>query len=410
VAAKVEGTASTAGNHRTSDDAPRVNATAPPGRCCNCAWASIREGLAHVKVLMLGPGDGVTGGIAALMQVMLPELRRRTELRYLATVRRRALKDSGRLTLRNLGRAVSQYLRFTWALVRFRPEIVHVHTSLGIAWLKDTFFIAAAKAWGSSVIVHVHGGAFDVHHARSSWMLQRYTRAALARASAIIAVSDDMRERIARIAPSTPSFTLRNCVPTDRIPSARSPRHSGDVEVLFIGTVGPSKGAFDLLEALARLRSEGRPLRGRIAGYEEGAGDLERARARQNALGLDGTCEVLGVIDPTQKAQLLVEADVFALPSYAEGLPMALLEAMAAGLAVVATPVGGIGEVVEDGVNGFLVPPGDVRALASALRRLATDVELRAAMGRRNRERAERELDVGPYLAQLLGIYTAVKS
>jgi glycosyltransferase involved in cell wall biosynthesis len=357
---------------------------------------------------MLGPGGGVTGGVAALIEIILPELRRRIQLRYVATVERRALKDSGRITLRNLAGAASQYLRFTCAALLFRPEIVHVHTSLGIAWLKDTFFVVAAKAWGSRVVIHVHAGAFDVLHDRSPWWLQRYTRAALARADAIVAVSDDARRRLLQIC-GTPTFTLRNCVDADRVRLIRpSPSHAG-AGVLFVGTVGPSKGALDLLEALARLRSEGLPLHARIAGYEERTGDLVRARERRDTLGLNGTCEILGTVDAVQKAQLLAEAEVFALPSYAEGLPMALLEAMAAGLAVVATPVGGIGEVVEDGVNGFLVPPGDVGALAAALRRLVLDADLRAAMGRRNRERVEGELDVRSYLGQLMEIYAAAK-
>ena len=81
-----------------------------------------------MRVLMLGPGEGVTGGIAALVETIRPALARRTELRYLATVSRRPLRESGRISLANLGRAVSQYARFAAALRSFRPDVVHVHT------------------------------------------------------------------------------------------------------------------------------------------------------------------------------------------------------------------------------------------------------------------------------------------
>ncbi len=106
--------------------------------------------------------------------------------------------------------------------------------------------------------------------------------------------------------------------------------------------------------------------------------------------------------------EILNCSDIVTLPSYREGLPVSLQEALATGLPVVTTDVPGCRETVEDGVNGFLIPPRDARALASAIERLLTDAELRAVMGKRGREKAEREFDVRCIVQQHLELYESL--
>jgi glycosyltransferase involved in cell wall biosynthesis len=180
------------------------------------------------------------------------------------------------------------------------------------------------------------------------------------------------------------------------------------VKALFLGTVGPSKGAFDLLEALSLLKSNNNSLYLTFAGPEEREGDLFRVEKKLKELALEQVCRVAGPVYGAEKAQLLSEAGVFVLPSYKECLPMAILEAMAAGLAVVTTPVGGIPEVVKEGYNGFLIAPGDVKALAEKLTILAGNPNLREAMGKCSREFAEQELDVKPYINRLVALYESL--
>lgn len=356
---------------------------------------------------MLGPGAGVSGGIAALMRSVVPALRRETELLYVPTVHGRPLHASGRWSVANVLGAVVQYARFGAGLLRFRPEVVHVHTSLGLAWFKDTVYVVVARAVGCRVVLHMHAGRFDAFHAATPGWLQRYTRAILARADAVVAVSDEFRDRLGQVLPRDRMTTLRNCI--DGASFQPAPALADEARILFIGTVGPAKGLHVLLEALAEVRARGIAFRAWVAGYEENPGDLARARARVAALGLSPQCEVLGPIDADRRAALLREASVFTLPSHGEGLPMAVLEAMASGLPVVASRVGGIPEVVRDGENGFLCPPGAVAPLADRLARLASDASLRAAMGRRSREIAECELDVGSYVTQLMELYETLR-
>jgi glycosyltransferase involved in cell wall biosynthesis len=363
----------------------------------------------RLRVLMVGPGQGVLGGIRAVVETFVPLLEREVDLVYLPTVSHRRLRDSGTVSLRNVVIALSQYVRFVSCLARFRPQIVHVHTSCGIAWLKDTFFLLAAKTCGCRVVLHMHSSYFAGFNATptrrslSRW----YTRQILIHADAVVTVAAEWARRLERAIPGCRTYSLLNCVVVDTV---RAPlrRRTGSARALFIGSVGPSKGVFDLLEAMRQLKSRGSQLHLSVAGDEERPGDLRRARAVLAESGLDETCEFVGPVRGEAKTRLLEDSDLFVLPSYNEGLPVALLEALAAGLAVVATPVGGIPEVVLDGHNGFLVPCGDAGALADRLALLADDRDLRDLFGQRSHEIAGQLVDVRPYVRQLADLYESL--
>ena len=359
-----------------------------------------------VKVLMVGPQS--LGGISSLARTIIPVLGQRVDLKYLPTVRHRAPKEVGKLSLRNVGLVISQYLRFVQILVQFRPGVVHIHTSQGFGWLKDSLFVVAAKLCGRCVVLHVHAADFDVLYGKQPWLVQKHTCRVMAMADTILAVSTKWQEILARIVPSGRILTFRNCVAVNAIAPRAVDSSSHRVKALFLGAVGPRKGTLDLLDAMHSLKSKGCPLDLWIAGSEEKGGDFTSARARLKHLELTDTCQLLGYVRDEQKRTLLQTADLFVLPSYDEGLPIALLEAMAAGLPVVATPVGGIPEVITDGDNGFLVAAGDVQALADKLAILTQDARLRDVMGRRNREIAEKELDVVPYVERLVVLYESL--
>jgi glycosyltransferase involved in cell wall biosynthesis len=361
---------------------------------------------ARLRVLMIGPGEGVGGGISALIDVFLPLLQTRVCLSYLATVQRRDLKESGRVSLRNLAAAGSQYLRFLARMGSFRPNIVHIHTSHGIAWLKDTLFVLAGRAFRCRVVLHMHGGNFFKHHDESPRVVRAYTQRLLRLADGVISVSRDGEMRLREMLGNGRIVTLLNCVDLQEVAQpANRWDPAGRVHALFLGRVGPSKGAFDLIEALGLVQAKGCVLHTWIAGEEERQGDLRTARARVGQMGLADACEIPGNVDRTRKNQLLAESGIFILPSYYECLPMALLEAMAAGLPVVATPVGGIPELVRDGENGFLVSPGDVSALAERIETLTRRPELCASMGRKSRGIAQELLDRENYVASLVDVY-----
>ena len=139
-------------------------------------------------------------------------------------------------------------------------------------------------------------------------------------------------------------------------------------------------------------------------------GDLDAVREAIAAEGLEGAVTLLGWVRGEAKERELHEAEVFVLASYDEGLPMALLETMARGKAIVTTPVGGIPQALRDGLDGLLVPPGQPQQLADALLRFAGDAGLRDRLGASSRERVRSLYATDTVLAQLDRVYAEVLS
>ncbi|WP_432507646.1 glycosyltransferase [Kineococcus arenarius] len=217
-------------------------------------------------------------------------------------------------------------------------------------------------------------------------------------ADAVACISDFCRAQLMRH--SDPGHwdklhLVRMGVDADRFADAsaeRAARAPGPLRVLFVGRLVPEKGPSVLLDAIAQLRR--RAAADAVQARIVGAGPLEsELRRRVRELGLQDVVELLGALPNEELPKQYRWADAFCLPSFAEGVPVVLMEAMATGLPVVTTPVAGIPELVRDGENGFLVPPGRADALADALLVLAADERLRRRAGAAGRARVVEEFD-----------------
>lgn len=294
--------------------------------------------------------------------------------------------------------------RLCWHLVVARPEVVHVHMSQRASVSRGLMVAAAARRVGVPVILHAHGSEFEHYLAALPARRKERVRYGIQSAAAVIVLSrswervfrDDVgvaRERI---------HVLPNPVV---LPSALPEKGSSAVfRVLSLGRLGSRKGTFDLLAALARLPVD---IRSRMRVVLAGDGALAEVRRASVQLGVADVVELPGWVDETTRDALLDAAHAFVLPSHDEGLPMALLEAMARGLPVVTTPVGGIPELVTHDVDGLLVPPGDPVALASALASLSRSPELRERLGAAACARVQ-PLGVGAYRKRLEALYRNV--
>ncbi len=181
--------------------------------------------------------------------------------------------------------------------------------------------------------------------------------------------------------------------------------HAGDAtrpRLLFVGRLSAIKGLLVLFEALARLRAQGRDCVLTLVG--DGP-DRQALEAAAHARGLGAAAIFTGYLSQDAVARHLAETDVFVLPSFAEGVPVVLMEAMANRTPIVATRVAGVPELVEDGVHGLLVAPGDPDALADALDRLIADPALRRSMGMAGRQKIEAEFDVDREAAWLAALF-----
>jgi glycosyltransferase involved in cell wall biosynthesis len=260
---------------------------------------------------------------------------------------------------------------------------------------------AAARMMGIGAVITMHGGKY-AFEARRRRMALRW---AFRRSGAVVAVSEASRaELLARVGqPPGGIHVIHNgirFVPADRGDGVRRELGAAPDEsvIVAVGNLYPVKGHLFLLKALAVLRDRHPELKWRLAiagtdgfgGTAGGEGPTLRRFAEEH--GLADRLHLLGF--RTDVPDLLAAADIFAMPSLSEGLPMALLEAMFAGKAIVASAVGGIPEVISHEREGLLVPPGDPDGLAAALVRLLIDETLRRAMGNEARKRAEEAFSI----------------
>lgn len=322
-------------------------------------------------IVMLGvhPASKQRGGIASVIDIYRREgLFDRWPIMYVGT-----FVSGSRLAKFRVGAAALwQYLR---VLCAGRLALLHAHTASRASFWRKSIFILLALAARKPVILHLHGGEFaDFYRNECGRIRQGLIRFVLNRVGRVVVLSSQWKQLIEAIAPAAQVVRIFNpvCVPAVMIAPAQRPANV----LLFLGRFRRRKGIFDLLRALAVVRTRFPTVRL----YCGGDGDAQAVAACARELGVEECVDVLGWTTGAAKERVLSQATLYVLPSYAEGLPMGVLEAMAAGIPVVATPIGGIPDAVEDGVEGFLVPPGDIDALADRIMRLLDSVGLRSAI------------------------------
>jgi len=273
--------------------------------------------------------------------------------------------------------------RLTWWSLRGRGRIVHVHATVRGSMLRKSFCVLLAKALRRRVVLHMHSGPGDVsyEHAKTGPVRVALFRLMFRSADVVLAVSSASAEALGEAYGVSGVVVVPNAAP--EAPDVPPGRGSDPVTALYIGGFANRvKGGDDLLAALERPELGG--LRVLLCGPGELPEPGRELIARRPEV------EWRGWLEEGEKADLLREAAIFVLPSTSEGLPMAVLEAMAWARAIVATAVGGVPDVLTDGDDGLVVSPGKPDELAAALAKLADDVALRERLGQAARERAHR--------------------
>jgi len=276
---------------------------------------------------------------------------------------------------------------------------VHLHTAAHGNFWRDLPYMLAAIAARRPLLVQLHGAGFERFYDSCDTAARALIRYVLERAASVIVATDSRRSWVRSICRNANAVAVPN--PVAPIEAAPAPEQRN--MILFLGKLKQSKGIFDLLQAVAALRA-GIPDVRLVC-----AGDGERIAVARHAerLGIADAVKFTGWVGPSGKRALLESAAVFALPSYDEALPLSLLEAMSAGVPVVVSPVGGIPEVVVDGVSGLLVAPGDVATLERLLRRMLIDRAAAAAIGAAGRKSAQLRFSPERAVPKLEEIYAS---
>jgi glycosyltransferase involved in cell wall biosynthesis len=342
---------------------------------------------------MIGTSPQAQGGVAAVVRALIAGgLSDLYVIDYLETH-----CDGGALAKVQI--AAYAFFRFVYRLVTGKVAILHVHVASRASFLRKCLLILPAYAFRKPVVLHLHGAEFHLFYENECPPpVKRLVRYVFENAAGVVVLSAGWKKWIEGSFPRAKVRVIYN--PAPAVGSIEIIGRD-EVALLFLGKLGDRKGTGDLVQAVAKLA----PSFGNVRLLLGGDGDLAGTRKLAERLGIGQYVETLGWVASDRKRELLDQCAVFVLPSYNEGLPMGVLEAMAHGLPVVSTPVGGIPEAITDGVEGFLVQPGDIDALADRLGRLLKDPALRQAMSEAAKRKVESTFALDRIIPQWVELY-----
>ncbi|HUI98775.1 MAG TPA: glycosyltransferase family 4 protein [Usitatibacter sp.] len=294
------------------------------------------------------------------------------------------------------------------SIVLQRVSIVHVNTAMNArAYWRDLAYLLVAKALGARAVWQVHGGSLPRRFFAGRPALTRFLRWTLELPDLLVVLARSELEAYREFLPGRAVAMLPNavdCRPFSLLPIVRCPADA-PLQLVYIGRLAREKGLYEALQGMRLAHELGVDARLAIAGGGPEEGRLKRYA---HALGISTRVTFAGPVFGADKVRLLEGAHAMLLPSYAEGLPYALLESMAAGVPLIATPVGAIPDVMTDGIHGILVPPRDGKAIAEALAALSGDRERISWMSRACRRRIRAAFSIDRLAAEFAAHYAAM--
>jgi glycosyltransferase involved in cell wall biosynthesis len=364
----------------------------------------------NLRILISGHLPPPMGGIAAYYQSLLnSSLPKRVKLLFVLTSsQKRALSQSGSFTFSNLISAIKDCGRFTVAVIKHRPQVTHIATAYGLSFVKHSVCVLIARLFGSRVLLHPHcsiSALYTDHSPVWQWFFRRVIHLT----NGVITLSSEWNQ-LTTIVPGCAVYYLPNAIDLEayqgialqRRAAAKQPSR---LKALYLGYLGKAKGSFDLVNAAKEIASKDLPVVFDLVGDELAPGEIEQIKKQIDQAGLGNIVTMHPFVRGSQKIELLREADIFVYPSYSEGMPMAVIEAMACGLPIIATRVGGLPDLVSNGINGILVDAGSIDQLVSAIQILSTDPDLRFSMQMNSYQTALEKFDIEKLVPRLVSIY-----
>lgn len=318
--------------------------------------------MSTTRVLLVGQDPSLPGGMAKYIGGLTRYLESRADiemtfLNETSAKRRRGMTSANKLTAAVETAIIARVLQRE--IRRVRPHVVHLNVAHGLSILEKSLLARIAARQNTPALLHVHAAGFDHDLQHMNRVKHQWLAGALMPPNRAVLLSKGQQVQLRRSIPHAASDVVTNSV--DLIDPA-PPFGAGPLTVGFIGFMDGRKGESTLIAALARCKDPS--IRAILAGDGPGRKHAEKAAA---TLGVAARVKFLGLIDAGDKDRFFRGIDLLCLPSRAENLPIALLEAMAYGRTVVATPVGAITDLVCDGLNGRLVSPDDPDGLAQVM-------------------------------------------
>lgn len=291
-----------------------------------------------------------------------------------------------------------QFCKIWWLVMTGDYKIAHLHTAERGSFWRKKFLMEFYHRHGIKVVMHHHAAEFEEFYENCSESQKRKVQVALAEADVNIVLSKRLIPMIKEKQPKARVEVLYNAVNTYK----KNPYSLEARNVLFMGRLGVRKGTFDLIEAIRRLD---KVIPEDVKFYL--CGDMGEREVNQKVkeLGVEHRIAHVGWIDGEQKREFMSKAMINCLPSYNEGLPMTILETMAAGIPNISTRIASIPEVLIDGENGYMITPGDIDALTERLKQLILNEDLRFKFSNNSYNLIQDQFSIDYHISQLKQIY-----
>lgn len=353
------------------------------------------------KVCMVVQDPMVKGGIAAVVNGYRgSQLEKDYSIIYVESY-----KDGGKLT--KTLKAISGYFHFVKVLLIDKPDLIHIHSSFGPSFYRKMPFIYMASWAKKQIINHIHGADFDEFYVNVSNKKKQLIKKVYGKCSVLIALSDEWKDRLSQIVPPDKITVIENYSILHEDALTQRLNRPSNSTVLFLGELGKRKGCYDIPAVVVEVVKQVPDIKFVLAG----AGSAEDEAAIKKLCednGVASHVEFPGWVRGEQKDKLLRETDVFFLPSYNEGMPMSVLDAMGYGLPVVSTNVGGIPKIVHDGENGYCCEAGDIKSFANGIIKLLSDKKIRDCASKDSVSIVKKGYSLETHLKLLEAVYSRV--
>ena len=353
------------------------------------------------------PWGGISSNYENLLASSLPE---QVELSFVETSAGRSFDKAGYFGIQNVLLALAMAARFLFFLIKINPDIIHIGTAHAGSFLKHSVMVLLGRLVGKKVIIMLHCGYKALLPESGLW--RRYVLFILRRCNGVAVISREWLVLKALLPNCSIEYipNALNLKPFLDLPLSRFEGRRA-VNLLYLGHIGRDKGTFDLIEAVRMIcQTIQKPFHLDLLGDTLFTDEYQQA---QNQIAENGLEKFIYLGKPEfgeQKLARLEHADIYVLPSYSEGMPISIIEALASAVPVVATNVGGIPDMIDTGENGLLVSPRNPEDLARALVQVISDDCLRQSFGRAARRIACERFSMDRRVRNLLSLYSMLLS
>jgi len=348
-------------------------------------------------ILLIGPGTAKEsgGGIAVYTDILAEHMKNYYAVKRIDTMKEQNVFDK-------IFRLFTALITIIKCYYSYKEILAHVNTAHSRSFYRKAIFIKLLNFLKIPIVIHLHSSEFHLFFENSSKRQQRFIKNIFISSNKVIVLSKSWKDWYTNnIEPREPKIIYNGMEDFSTNDDSVSKR---DNVVLFIGRLGERKGTYDLIKAFHNVSALDETAKLILAGD----GEIEECKILAKELHISDKIDFVGWINYQEKKQLLNSAKIFVLPSYNEGFPLSILEAMSTRLPIISTNIGGIPEEIEDKVSGFLITPGDIDALSSYINQLFTDATLCDRIGIVGREKYLHNFTINKIINETLEVYTSI--